>query len=143
MEGDRRTTLSFGDAASFEVGLEIVIDADPKLEGDGYAPGAANGLLRNGGEQSRLHRDCGAATTPRYLANGTAEVQIDVVDLVFSDEPANDFSYDLRVHRVELQAAGFLLGVEACQVQGLGIALKQRPGGDHLADVEPGTKAAA
>ena len=85
----------------------------------------------------------GPAATPRDLPDGTAEVEVDVVYEAFANQPGDGLAYVVRVHAVELQAAGALVWTEAGELERLRVAFDEGARGDHLAHVQPGTVAAA
>src|SRR5207342_2065004 len=70
------------------------------------------------------------------------EVQVEVVDPALPHQEPDRLSHVVGIDPVELQAARRLLRAEAREEERLAIALDERAGGDHLADVEPGPEAA-
>ena len=143
MECDGGASLGFGDAACFEVGLKTMVDSDPEFECHRNRARVGDGRAGNGGEEPGFHGDGGAAAAAGHLAHGASEVEVDMIDLVLGDEPANDFSHHDGIDRVELKASGALVRVEACEPQGPFVALQEGSGRDHLAHVETRPKASA
>src|SRR6185436_19180418 len=76
----------------------------------------------------------------RHLADGAAEVHVEVIDAPFADEEAHGLADVAGIDAVELKAARRLLGAEAGEQQRLPISEDERARGDHLAHVEAGAK---
>jgi hypothetical protein len=62
--------------------------------------------------------------------------------VLFGDDPHRG-GHSRRVDAVQLQAAGPFVRRKADQPHGLGVALHQRPTGDHFADEQPAAVLAA
>ena len=94
-------------------------------------------------EQRPVEREGGAGALAGDLAGRAAEVEVDVVDPDLVDQASDGPAHDAGIDARQLHAAYRLVGAEGRHAQGLGVALDQGPGRDHLADVEPGAVAAA
>ena len=90
-----------------------------------------------------MHRQRRAAALAGDLRDGAAEVHVDVVDADLVDEEAHGLAERAGVGAVELHRSGGLGAVEAQHRQRALVALDQRPGRDHLRDVEAGAEARA
>jgi hypothetical protein len=139
VEGDGGGALRFGDLPGGDGGEEPVVDASAELDGDRDAVGGG-GFHRRGddvGQQPAADGQGGAAAFGGDLGRRAAEIEVDVLDAEVADEPAGGLADRAGGHAVELGAAGPLVGVEAEHAGGAVVPFDQRPGGQHLADVEP------
>ena len=78
----------------------------------------------------------GASTLARDLGGRAAEVDVDVVDPVGVAQLADRLAEHHRIAAVDLQAARLLVGAERHHPLGLGVAVHDRRGHDHLVDVD-------
>ncbi len=143
VERDRDTALVLGYTAGFEVGLVLVAHADAELDGHGNRTGVGHRCANDPAQQPGLERYRRPATPPRHLGHRASEVEVDVVDAVLADQPCHGLTQVVGVDAVELKAAGLLLWGEIGELVGSPIALDESPGGDHLADAQPGAEAPA
>ena len=116
----------------------VVVDPDAQLDGHRHRPGGIDGRGDDGPEEGPVGGQRGAGALAGHLAGRAPEVEVDVVDADLIDQPADGGPHDLRVDAAQLDAAHRLVRAERGHGQGLGVALDQGPGGDHLAHVEPG-----
>ena len=56
------------------------------------------------------------------------------------DDHLDGATHHVRIDPVQLEGPGLLVGAEPDHVHGLAVPLDHGPGGDHLADVEPGAE---
>ena len=131
------------DPAGVEIRLVLVVDADPELDRDGQGSGRFDGAADYLAEQGSLVRQRGPATSAGDFRNRAAEVEVDVVCEIFVADHLHGLADRRRVDAVELHRARPLPGIEADHFQGTGMALEQRPAGDHLADEQAGPLLAA
>src|SRR5699024_5511370 len=138
VQGDGGGTLVGSDASGVEVGAVLVVDADTHLHGDGNVRPLRgfNGGGDDVAEEAPLVGQGRATATAGHLGHGAAEVHIDVVSHVLIDDHLGCFVGVLRIGGVQLQAAGVFVRREGGHVERFGVALHERAGGHHLADVE-------
>ena len=121
----------------------VVVDAEPELDGYRHPSSAFDRRPDNRCEEARLGRDRSPAALAGHLAHRASEVEVEVINLAFSDEAANSFADIVGINAVELEAAGRLAGSEIGELQRLCPPLHQRSCGDHLADKKTGAKPSA
>ena len=124
----------------------VVVDALAHLDGDRDVLGGADGRAHDVAEQHPAPRQRRAAALAGHLGHRAAEVEVDVarVGEVLVDQHLDRPADGRRVDAVELDGERVLLvGGRADHPQRLRVALDQRAGGDHLADVEAGAELAA
>ena len=143
MQGDRGHPLAFSNTSGLEVGDVVGIDPDPHLHGHRHRPSVGDRRPDDVPEERPVHGQGGTGPLAGDLAGRAAEVDVDVVDAELFDEPDDGLAHDGRVDAGQLDAPDGLVLAERGHADGLGVAFDQRPGGDHLADVEPGAIAAA
>jgi hypothetical protein len=139
----RGGALGLGDAAGLEVGEQVVAHAGAELHRHRHRAGGVDGGGDDGPQQGAADRQGGAAALAGHLRDRAAEVHVDVVDAVLGHQDAHGLADGAGVDAVELHRADGLVAPRAQHGEGLAVALHQRPGGDHLAHVEPGPEAGA
>src|SRR5699024_7467186 len=87
--------------------------------------------------------ECGATAVAGDLSHRAAEVEVDVLSSQVVDHATGCELHHVRFGSVELDGTGRLVRAEAGELLGLGMALDQPAGRDHLADVQAGPPAAA
>ena len=147
VQGDGGDTGVLGGAPRLQEGLVLGVDANAHLHGhrDGVAVGGARGrlggtdrLTQDRGQQVALPGQGRAPAPTGDLGHRAAEVEVNVVRQVLLHQDPHRLPRHHRVHAVELDGADPLGGVGADHGQGPLAALHQRPGGDHLGDVQAG-----
>ena len=125
--------------ARLEVGVVVVVDADPVFDGhrDVGAFGAAHRRADDLAEQLPLVGQRRAAAATGDLGHRAAEVHVDVVGEPLVGDHLHRRVRGGRVDGVELQRARRLVGGERRHVHGDRMPLDEGAGGHHLADVEP------
>ena len=143
MKGDRGRAPVLGDGPGLQEGDVLVVDPDPQLDGDRDRAGGIDGGPDDAGEQGPVHGEGRPRPLPGHLAGRAAEVEVDVVDADLVHQPGHRRAHHPGVDTAQLHAADRLVGPEGGHAQGLGVALDQRPGRDHLAHVEAGAEGPA
>ena len=105
------------------------------VTGTPYGVAAATAARDDRPQQARPGRHGGAAALARDLGRRAPEVEVDVVDEPAAAHPVDGAAHHHGVGAVHLQAARVLVGIERDQVIGLGVAVHERRGHDHLVDV--------
>jgi hypothetical protein len=140
VQRDGGDALLHRDTPGVEVRQVVVVDALARLHRHrqpARAARARHGGAQDGAQQRAFVRQGRAAAPPRHLRHRAAEVEVDVVGEVLLGDHARRAADRGRVHAVELDGARLLPGLEVDQPHRLGVALHQRPGGDHLAHEQP------
>ena len=138
MQSHGGATLFLGDVSRFQEGLVLVVDAHPDLCGDGDSGRRAdsNHSMNQFGEEVGLPGKGGSPTMSGDLGDWAAEVHVDMIDPARINHHSGGLLHDLRVHPVQLQGAHLLLGGEATEPEGLGVARHQGPGRHHLPHIQ-------
>ena len=145
MQRDGGGALLLRDQAGVEEGLMLLVDPDPGLDGHRHAElvRGTHRLPHDGAQPVPLVGQHAPAALAGDLRHRAAEVEVDVADGEVPRQDPGRIRHHAWVDAVELDRACGLARVELKHGVGLGVADHEAAGGDHLADVEPGTLFAA
>ena len=138
VQGDRGHPLVLGDPPRLEEGEVVTVHPEAQLDGDRHRPGRAHRGGEDGAEQDRVEWEGGTGPLTGHLPGRASEIEVDVVNADLADQPVHGGAHHRGVDPAELDAAHRLVLPEGGHGQGLGVALDQGSGGDHLAHIQAG-----
>jgi hypothetical protein len=118
----------------------FVTDALAELHGDRNVTSTANGRANDVPIEVCAKRQSRPSTITSHLGRGTSEVEIDVISFDLRHQIVDGLADEVGIGSIQLYGSRRLVVWERCKQPGLLITLDERPGADHLTDVDPGTE---
>lgn len=140
VERDSRTALLFSDPTGFEEIKVLVVDPETEFDGQRNVSSVPHRFPDDFPEQIRSRRKSGASSLPSDLSNGTAEVEVEMINGCFSEENPDGLRNILCPGSVQLQTSGGLIRGESGEFEGFFAPFDECSRCNHFRNAETGAE---